>query len=147
MIGVDASVAGKWIFVEKYSEQASSLLREALATGDPIVAPPLLPIEVTNIVRQRIRRERLPLQVAQQRLKTFLAVPVRLLLPAELHGRVLEIADQYGLSAAYDAHYVALAEALNYVLWSDDQRLLTTLGGRLPFVRSIADYPPTAART
>lgn len=141
MIGVDASVAGKWIFAERYSEQASALLKGALASGDTIVAPPLLPIEVANIVRQRVRRERLPLPVAQQRLQAFLALPVRLLLPATVHARALELADEYGLPAAYDAHYVALAEALSYVLWSDDQRLLKNLRGRLPFVRSIADYP------
>jgi hypothetical protein len=61
VIGVDASVAAKWIFTEQYSEQARALLRAALSAGERIVAPPLLPIEVTNIIRQRMRQEGLPL--------------------------------------------------------------------------------------
>ena len=53
MICVDASVAGKWLFPEEHSAQADALLRGALEQAEPIVAPPLLPSEVANIVRQR----------------------------------------------------------------------------------------------
>ena len=107
MIGVDASVAAKWVFSEQYSAQARGLLRATLAAVDPIVAPPLLPIELTNIIRQRMRREGLPYAEAQQRLVTFQAVPIRLLMPGTLHRRALELAEQYGLPAAYDTHYVS----------------------------------------
>ena len=51
-----------------------------------------------------------------------------LLAPRTLYGRALEIAEQHDLPAAYDAHYVALAD------------LLRALGGNLPFVRPIAEY-------
>jgi predicted nucleic acid-binding protein len=140
VIGVDASVAAKWIFTEEYSEQARALLRAALSAGERIVAPPLLPIEVTNIIRQRMRREALPLPEAQDRLAAFRAIPVTLRAPRTLYRHALEIAEQYDLPAAYDAHYVALAELLRCVLWTDDQRLLRALGGALPFVRPIAEY-------
>jgi predicted nucleic acid-binding protein len=140
VIGVDASVAAKWIFIEEYRPQARALREGAVASGDPIVAPALLRFEVTNIVRQRMRRERLPLPLAQQRLNTFLAVPVRLLVPEGLHNRALSLAETFELPAAYDAHYLALAEEFGYTLWTDDQRLLNALRRRLPFVRWIAEY-------
>lgn len=53
MICVDASVAGKWILEEEQSDRAKALYRSALLAREPIVAPPLLPTEVTNILRQR----------------------------------------------------------------------------------------------
>jgi predicted nucleic acid-binding protein len=141
MIAVDASVAAKWIFPEEYSAQARALLRATLQAREPIVSPPLLPIEVTNIVRQRMRREGLTLFEGQRRLALFLTLPVTLHATQALHGRALEIADRHGLPAAYDAHYVALAELSGCALWTDDQRLLNTLAGSLPFVRWIASYP------
>ena len=60
--------------------------------------------------------------------------------PRTLYRRALEIAEQHDLPTAYDAHYMALAERLRCVLWTDDQRLLRALRGNLPFVRPIADY-------
>ena len=140
MIGVDASAATKRIFTEEHSDQARALLRTALSVPELIIAPPLLPIEVTNIIRQRMRQEGLPLPEAQQRLAAFLAIPVTLRAPRTLYRHALEIAQQHDLPAAYDAHYVALAELRRCVLWTDDQRLLRALGGKLPFVRPIADY-------
>jgi predicted nucleic acid-binding protein len=140
VICVDASVAAKWIFTEQYSDQARALLHGALQAAEPVIAPPLLPIEVTNILRQRVRRSDLTPDEAQERLAAFLALPVALYVPETLYGRAVEIAEQFNLPAAYDAHYVALAEHFDALLWTDDQRLLRTLGGRLSFVRWIADY-------
>ena len=142
MIGVDASVAAKWIFTGEHSDQARALLRTAPSVPERIVAPPRLPIEVTNIIRQRMRQEGLPLPEARQQLATFLAIPVTLRAPRTLYRRALEIAQEHDLPAAYDAHNVALAERLRCVLWPDDQRLLRALGSRLTFVRPIVDYRP-----
>lgn len=140
MIVVDASVAAKWIFIEEYSGLARALLRTALDGPGPVVAPPLLPIEVANIIRQRMRREALPLPAARERMAAFLAIPVSLRAQETLYDRALEIAEQYSLPAAYDAHYIALAELLACTLWTDGRRLLRALRGGLPFVRAIADY-------
>jgi predicted nucleic acid-binding protein len=89
-----------------------------------------------------MRQEALPLPEARQWLAAFLAIPVTLRAPRTLYRLALEIAEQHDLPAAYDAHYVALAERLRCILWTDDQRLLRALSGRLPFVRPIADYSP-----
>ena len=142
MIVVDASVAAKWIFTEEYSAQARALLRATLQAAERITAPPPLPVEVTNIIRQRMRQETLSISEAQERLAAFLTVPLTLRAPRTLYRRALALAAQYDLSATYDAHYVALAQVLDCILWTDDQRLLRALGGHLSFVHRIADYGP-----
>lgn len=146
MICVDASVAAKWILEEEdWAREAEALLGATLRAGEPIVAPPLLPFEITNILR---RRQRATTPVSLERvlllLEEFLRLPIALHNSPGMHRRALVLADAYGLPAAYDAHYLALAEQFDCVLWTDDRRLLRTLDGRLPFVRSISDYGPIA---
>jgi predicted nucleic acid-binding protein len=143
MICVDASLAVKWILDEVHSDRARALLRSALRRAEPIVAPPLLPIEVTNILRQRMRPpDGIAPEEAFALLADFLAFPITLPNPAGLHRQALMLADRHGLPAAYDAHYVALAEHLGCVLWTDDQRLLRLVGAKLPFVQWIGNYAP-----
>jgi len=133
-------VAGKWFFREEHSAQADALLRGALEQAEPIVAPPLLPSEVANIVRQRQRLGQIQLNEARTLLAHFLAVPIRFEAPDALYDHALIVADRHALSAIYDAQYVALAELLGATLWTADGRLLRALGGTLPFVRWLADY-------
>ncbi|SRR5579884_303843 len=140
MICVDASVAAKWSFVEEYSSQARALLRGALEQLEPIVAPPLLPSEVANIIRQRQRQGQVQLDEARALLAQFLTMPIALQAPETLYDRALVLADQHSLPAVYDAHYIALAELLGATLWMADQRLLRAIGSRLPFVRWIGAY-------
>jgi predicted nucleic acid-binding protein len=140
VICVDSSVAAKWLFAEVYSAEADELLRTALDQQEPIVAPPLLPAEVTNIIRQRLRQAQLRLDEGRELLVQFMALPIAFQAPQMLYDRVLVLTEQYNLPAVYDANYLALAEMLGATLWTADQRLLRALGGRLAFVRSIADY-------
>jgi predicted nucleic acid-binding protein len=140
MICVDASVAAKWILNEAYSGTARSLYDACVRDQELVVAPPFLPIEVTNILRQRMRREGLSLAAATHLIDQFLQFSIDLTTVPDLYQQALVLADTYALPAAYDAHYMALAQSLGCNLWTDDQRLLGLLGGRLPFVRWIGDY-------
>jgi predicted nucleic acid-binding protein len=56
-----------------------------------------------------------------------------------LHRQALILADAFGLPAAYDAPYLALAERFGCAFWIADQRLLRLVGRRLPFVRPISE--------
>jgi predicted nucleic acid-binding protein len=142
MICVDASVAAKWILDEPFADNAVALLRDSARSASPIVAPPLLPFEITNILRQRMVRFRMAMQVADTLLAAFLEIPIALELTSNLYRQALAIADGFGLPAAYDAQYVALAQSFGCDLWTDDQQLLDILNNRLPFVRWIGDYAP-----
>src|SRR5207302_119702 len=98
------------------ADRAESLYQDAIRIGEGIVAPPLLPMEITNLVRQRMRRPKRPgdalltLAEAQRHLERFLSFAVTLQLWPQVHVRALELAATYHLPAAYDAHYLALAE-------------------------------------
>ena len=73
MICVDGSVAVKWVLNEERSYQARTLYEAALRAAEPIVAPTLLPLEVTNILRQRMRaNDGLSLTEAVRQLGDFL---------------------------------------------------------------------------
>ena len=146
MICVDSSVAVKWILQEDRSEQARSLFIATVGAGEPIVAPSLLTIEITNILRQRIRRDReFSLERALRLLRDFEQFPIDIHDPPDLHRRALALADELDLPATYDAHYLALAETLACPLWTDDRRLQSAAAGRLPGVRLIGDFSGSSA--
>lgn len=140
MICVDSSVAAKWMLPEEHSEQALDLYQQVTQAGQEVVAPPLLPIEVCNILRQRVRRGLLTSEDATRALDRFLDFPVRLAAPSRPHSRALALADRYDLPAVYDAYYLSLAQKLRVRLWTADRRLLRAIEGRLPFVSWIGDY-------
>src|SRR5438067_2131561 len=135
-IVVDASVVSKLIFPEPLAEQAFALFDTSQRTGEVIAAPFLLPVELTNLIRKRMRRDRLPLSAASMRLAQVLALPFDLLEPPDLHQRALELCEEHSLGG-HDAHYVALAQMLSCDLWVDEGHLLRAVQGRLPFVRWI----------
>ena len=64
--------------------------------------------------------------------------------PDGLHQRALALAHAYRLPAAYDAHYLALAEYFGCELWTDDGRLFRGVQDDLSFVRRLSEYPAPA---
>jgi predicted nucleic acid-binding protein len=145
VICVDASVAVKWILEEERSDRADALYDATVNARQLIIAPPLLPLEVTNILRQRMRAQSgISLVTATEFLDAFLALPIEFRNPSGLHHQALVLADAHDLPATYDAHYLALAEHLGCELWTDDQRLIRHVATSLPFVRWIGDHPVTA---
>jgi len=140
VICVDASVAAKWVLAEEHSARALALFYDSAAAREPVVIPPLLPLEVTNIIRQRVRRGTLTVDDAEHALEEFLTFPLTLTTSPSPHTEALRLANQHNLPAAYDAYYLALAETAGAVLWTADQRLLRAVGTILPFVRWIGDY-------
>ncbi|MGH2617423.1 MAG: type II toxin-antitoxin system VapC family toxin [Thermomicrobiales bacterium] len=145
MICLDASVAVKLVLDEDWSDRVEALFFAAIETGESVIGTPLLPIEVTNILRQRMRIPGgLSRDEALERLRVFLGFPIEIHNPPWLHRQALVLADEYGLPAAYDAHYLALAEHFACPLWTDDRRLLRAIANRLPFVRPISEYNGSA---
>ena len=137
-------MAVKWILEEERSDRADALYDATVEAGQPIIAPPLLPLEVTNILRQRMRaQDGISLTRATEHLAAFLALPIEFHNPVGLHHEALVLADALGLPATYDAHYLALAEHLGCELWTDDQRLMRQVAESLPYVRWIGDHPAT----
>ena len=140
MICVDASVGVKWIITEQWSDRAEYLAESAGHLNVPLIATPFFTMEVVNVLRQRVRRFGMSQADAEARLDRFLDYPVTLLPVEHVHRAALRLCDQFALPAIYDAYYVLLAEEQRCDFWTDDQRLLNSLNGRLPFVRWIGDF-------
>lgn len=121
---LDASVVLKWFRAdgERHLAPARSL-RAAFEAGELIVlAPPLLRLEIVNVAGRRWRWTEGPLgelAAALDELGFELIEP-------ELGG--VARWTSRGLTA-YDASYVALAEARNTVLVTDDDLIVTLAGG------------------
>jgi predicted nucleic acid-binding protein len=142
MICVDSSVVVKWLVPEDRSDQARALRRAAARSEDRLVAPVLLALEVNNVLlKKTCRLDPISSVTAATLLDRFLSSEIHLQDPAALHQDALILALDFELPAIYDAYYLALAIEARCSFWTDDQRLLRALNGRLPFVHWIGDFP------
>jgi predicted nucleic acid-binding protein len=88
--------------------------------GEDLAAPELIDLEVLSTLRRAARAKRLDEDRSHQALTDLAALPLRRVPHLPLLGRVWELRDNL---SAYDASYVALAEALDTVLVTADGRI------------------------
>jgi len=136
---VDASLALKWIEPEPYSTEALALLEDWRARDRKLLAPALFAYEATNGLAKRIRRGQLTVEIAKRRLAALLEDGPALEQGVAINLRALEIMERFTLPSAYDAHYLALAEAQQCECWTADERLWNTVRKELPWVRWIGE--------
>ncbi len=105
------------------------------AVRQPIMAPTLLFYEVSNALYQYHRVQSMSAETIREALDTALTLPIHLRATDDMHSDALRLAERYGLRAAYDAHYLALAERLGAEFWTADRRLAQQVAGELPWVR------------
>ena len=119
---VDASLAFKWLVEEENSDVAHATLQVWDRQGIGLAAPHLMPFEVTNALHRRVARGELSVDVAAGLMQDLMSLGIVLHTTPELHGQALKLASQLQQGAAYDAHYIALAENLGCELWTADRR-------------------------
>ena len=136
---IDASVALKWgLDDEEYVAQAVALRDDwVLYKKHRPVAPSLFYYEVINGLRTAVLRKRIAQKVGAEILRGILDIGVLLVDPEAEH--LYRLACDYGI-AAYDAAYLALAEALDCPLWTGDRSFYLAVHGKNPRVRWIGDY-------
>jgi predicted nucleic acid-binding protein len=105
-------------------------VRERLA-GEQLFAPELLDLEVVSVWRRAARSGRLPERRANQALDDLVALPLARSPHQPLVDRVWELRDNL---TAYDAAYVALAEALDSPLLTADEPLSRASGTRCEII-------------
>jgi predicted nucleic acid-binding protein len=88
--------------------------------GEQLVAPELIDLEVVSTLRRAARAGRLDERRSAQALTDLTAIPLRRVPHLSLLARVWELRDNL---SAYDASYVALAEALDALLVTADGRI------------------------
>jgi predicted nucleic acid-binding protein len=118
----DASLAFKWLVKEENSDKATDIARFWNGQGLRLAAPCFMPTEVTNILHRRVVRGELTIAAAADLVRGLLSLGIELHETPDLHTRALELASRLNQGAAYDAHYLALAETLGCELWTADQR-------------------------
>jgi predicted nucleic acid-binding protein len=91
-------------------------VRERLR-GEQLTAPELIDLEVVSTIRRAARAGRLDGRRSQQVLTDLTALPLRRVPHLPLLPRVWELRDNL---TAYDAAYVALAEAIDALLLTAD---------------------------
>jgi predicted nucleic acid-binding protein len=135
---VDASVVLASFFPDEEQEQAQAVIRDHVAGRVQLAAPTLLLYEVTNAVLQAVRRARITDEQAADILTSFEGLGVTLVPVA--WQRMLPLARRFDRSA-YDAAYLALAEATNQHLVTGDERMYNAVHEHLPWVKWLGDYP------
>ena len=92
-------------------------------------------VEVVNALHRYVHHGMLLPEEASDALEAILGLGIELRSDAELHPRALALANKLGLAAAYDVHYLALAERLGAEFWTADRRLQHAVGATLLWVR------------
>jgi predicted nucleic acid-binding protein len=131
---LDASFVIRLILDNPLGEKASSHLQSWIGEERPIFAPTLLNFEIVNALYRYCRQGSLTEEAATEALAAALALPIRLYGEFRLHGNALRLARRFQLSAAYDAHYLALAEILGADFWTADAKLVRAAGPSLDWV-------------
>ena len=117
MIVLDASVVMELLI---NSSAAESIRRDLATRSDSFIAPHLLDVEVMSALRNLAARQRVDSHRSEQLLAGLDSLPVERYPHTPLLGRIWELRHNF---TAYDATYIALAEATASVLYTCDEAL------------------------
>jgi predicted nucleic acid-binding protein len=124
LIVIDASAVLELLLRTSRAEQ---LLRRVFEFSERLHAPHLLDVEVNQALRRLLKRKEIALLRAMQALEDFADLLIERHAHAWLGPRVWQLCR--GLTA-YDATYVALAEAMDAPLLTCDAKLARAQGHR-----------------
>jgi predicted nucleic acid-binding protein len=117
MIVLDASVVVELL---TNGPSADSIRRELEARREPFIVPHLLDVEVVSALRGLAAGQRIEPHRSAEFMEELAALPAERFSHIPLLERVWELRHNF---TAYDAVYVALAEATDSVLYSCDGKL------------------------
>ena len=137
---VDASLAVKWLVEEDDSDKAHAVLQSWVARDVTRIAPHLMPFEVANALHRRVLRGELNVGDSIRMMARLLESRLELHQPPGLHVRALQLASELNQSAAYDAHYLALAESVSCELWTADERFYRAVSPGIVNVRWLGEF-------
>ncbi len=127
MIVVDASV----VVAAQVSNGPDGIWAERILAQDDLLAPHLMPAEAANIIRRLELRREISSDVASLSHEDLLTLAVHLIPYEVFAARAWELRSNV---TAYDAWYVAIAEAYQAPLATFDRRLSRAPGPRCEFL-------------
>ncbi len=137
---VDANVLIALVTAERFSRPALALWERLLQEGRQPTAPALLRYEVTSALRRKVVHGAMEPDDARKALQEVLALDIHYVDSPDLSLWAFELAARFRRPAAYDAHYLALAEHLNCPLWTADERLYNAVRADFPHIRWLGEY-------
>jgi len=146
---VDANIALKWVLNEADSSNAVGLLAQWNRERTIVLAPSLLIYEATNILHRETRAKRISIDTARSGINMILRTVVLISTSKPtLYLRAMALSERFGLPAAYDTQYLALAEREECELWTSDTKMRRVVQSEFEWVKSLSDYhlaPPQDA--
>jgi len=139
---VDACLALKLVLGEDDSPKAIALWKSWVDRNVTVAAPPLLAYEVTSVLRTKVHCGLLTPELGEEAFREIHAQGIHCLSPESLHIHAWELAKRLDRPAAYDAHYLALAEILGCEFWTADKHLFNAVQETLPWVRHLRESQP-----
>ncbi len=139
---IDANIAIKWFVKgEAFRYKALKLLRESVAAGIILIAPPLFEPETDGVVQTRLVGGWTTPEAADRTFALLDSAPVRIVTHLHLRQRAREIARQCNQRKVYDATYAALAELHGCDFWTADKPFYDAAKDAFPFVKYLSHYP------
>jgi predicted nucleic acid-binding protein len=135
-ICVDANIIVRLITPDP-DRDVFHLWRQWRVTDTEIFAPTLLKFEAVNALHRRCVAGKTSESLTEELIATLLELPITYMNDNSLHLEAFRLARKYGQPAAYDMHYVALAQHLGAELWTADKRLYNAVHQQLDFVRLV----------
>lgn len=117
MIVLDASAVIEWLL---RTPVGRGLDERVFDEAETLHAPHVLDVEVAQVLRRFVRKRVISAERAEQALEDLLALSLTRYPHDVLLGRIWQLRDNL---TAYDAAYVALAEALDAPLLTCDSKL------------------------
>ena len=137
---VDASLVVKWLIEEEDSDKAHAVLQSWVTRDVSRIAPHLLAFEVANALHRRVLRGELNVGDSTRMIARLLGSRLEFHQPPGLHVRALQLASQLNQNAAYDAHYLALAESVGCELWTADERFYRAASPGIDNMRWLGEF-------
>lgn len=117
MIVLDASVVVELL---TNGPLARSIRSQLAGRNESFLVPHLIDVEVVSAMRRLAAGQRIDPHLCEQLLAGIASLPAERYSHTPLIGRVWELRRNF---TAYDATYIALAEATNSVLYTCDEKL------------------------
>lgn len=134
-IVIDASILLKAYFRDERGHDAAQDLMKLYARGDyDLLAPSLITYEIMNACSVAHRKGRMRLDLAREILNEMLSLEILKKDVDPLGKRIFEISCKFSQSA-YDASYVALAEAERCDFITGDEKLYRGISKDFPFLK------------
>jgi predicted nucleic acid-binding protein len=135
---LDTSVLVKVLVPEEGSDEATALIRQAIASGCRLVAPAFAWAEVGTTLRKKVRAQLLTQPEANTAWVRFTSLAIEYIDDPRVPERAWQICSKFDLPTMYDASFLAVCDSVAEAsrsaveFWTADRELVKSLGYAAP---------------